>query len=80
MGRIAYTLLLTADEVACLDFVRGRYDWCNVLLDCLNDNVVSMTESDAWQWVEDVLGEDSHFACAAPGFVNKLLDLMEKVE
>lgn len=75
-----YRIKLTADEMAALEFARGRYEWPDMLLaHMLEDGTVAFTESDMWQWVDDVGSEDSPFALASPELASKLQAFVDSV-
>ena len=71
--RIAYRLQLTPSELRAVEFARGRYDWPDMLsAHAADDGTVAFTESEMWQWADDVDSDDSPFTLAAPAFAAKL--------
>lgn len=73
----AYRLHLTPDELRALEFARGRYAWPDMLSAHTAENGgVAFTESEMWQWVDDVDsdagGGHSPFPLASPALSAKL--------
>ena len=68
-----YRIQLTPDELRALEYARGRYAWPDVLLAyAADDGSIALTESEMWQWVDDVDSDDSPFSLASPAFAAKL--------
>lgn len=74
----AYTLALTRQEIGAIEFANGRYEWPNKLMECLNVDTltVEFTETDMWEWNEDVNSDDWWFPLAAPSFQEKLTEFL----
>ncbi len=75
--RIAYRLQLTPGELSALEFARGRYSWPDMLAAHVSDSgLVEFTESEMWQWTDDVdsdaEGGHSPFPLARDPFADKL--------
>jgi len=73
----AYHINFTPEERRALVFASGRYSWPDMLSAHLDENgSVAFTESEMWQWVEDVdrdaEGGHSHFPLASGAFAEKL--------
>jgi hypothetical protein len=73
----AYRILLTPDELRAVEFARGRYAWPDMLsAHAAEDGAVAFTESEMWQWTDDVdsdaEGGHSPFPLASPAFAEKL--------
>jgi hypothetical protein len=74
---IAYRLKLTPDELRAVEFARGRYAWPDMLLaHAAEDGSVAFTESEMWQWIDDVDsdmgGGHAPFPLASGAFAAKL--------
>jgi hypothetical protein len=72
-----YRLNLTPDELRAVEFARGRYAWPDMLsAHADEDGSVAFTESEMWQWTDDVDsdagGRHSPFPLASGAFANKL--------
>lgn len=72
-----YHINLTPDEQRALEFARGRYAWPDMLSAHVDENgAVSFTESEMWQWADDVdsdaEGGHSPFPLASGALVEKL--------
>lgn len=75
--RIAYRMRLTPDEMSAVKFARGRYSWPDMLAaHAAEDGSVAFTESEMWEWCDDVdsdaEGGHAPFPLAAPGLAEKL--------
>ena len=71
--RIAYRIKLTPTELRAVEFARGRYAWPDMLsAHAADDGAVAFTESEMWQWTDDVDSDDSPFTLAAPALAAKL--------
>ena len=71
--RVAYRIKLTPTELRAVEFARGRYSWPDMLsAHAADDGTVAFTESEMWQWTDDVDSDDSPFPLAAPAFAAKL--------
>jgi hypothetical protein len=75
--RIAYRIKLTPSELKAVEFARGRYSWPDMLSQhALDDGSVAFTESEMWQWTDDVdadtEGGHSPFPLASGAFAEKL--------
>ena len=71
--RIAYRLKLTPSEMKAVEFARGRYQWADMLAThAAEDGSIAFTESEMWQWTDDVDSDDAPFPLAAPAFAAKL--------
>ena len=71
--RVAYRIKLTPSELRAIEFARGRYAWPDMLSShAADDGTVAFTESEMWQWTDDVDSDDAPFPLAAPAFVAKL--------
>ena len=78
-----YRIKLTPSELKALEFARGRYSWPDMLAAHAAENgSVAFTESDMWQWCDDVdsdaEGGHSPFPLAAPAFAEKLQNFYDK--
>jgi hypothetical protein len=70
---IAYRIQLTPDELRAVEFARGRYAWPDMLSAHAAENgAVAFTESEMWQWIDDVDDDDSPFPLASGAFAAKL--------
>jgi hypothetical protein len=70
---IAYRIQLTPDELRAVEFARGRYAWPDMLSAHAAENgAVAFTESEMWQWIDDVDDDDSPFPLASGAFAEKL--------
>lgn len=84
-GRIAYTLKLTPSEISAIEFARGRYSWPDQLYENLDldTNTVELTESRAWDWLDDVASDEegghAAFPLASPAFAEKLWRFRDKI-
>jgi len=72
-----YRILLTPDELRAVEFASGRYSWPDMLsAHAAEDGSVAFTESEMWQWADDVdsdaEGGHSPFPLASPVFAEKL--------
>jgi hypothetical protein len=71
--RAAYRIKLTPGELRAVEFARGRYSWPDMLsAHASEDGSIAFTESEMWQWTDDVDADDSPFPLAAPALVDKL--------
>lgn len=78
--RVAYRLQLTPGEVKALEFARGRYSWPDMLIAHVSEGgLVSFSESEMWQWVDDVDSDDSPFSLASASLVDKLQSFRDSV-
>lgn len=80
----AYHILFTPDEVRVIEFAQGRYAWPDVLAAHVDENgAVGLTESEMWQWTEDVdsdaEGGHSPFPLASDAFADKLQRFYDSV-
>lgn len=79
-----YKLELTPVEVSALTFIRGRYQWPEVLIASLVGNTIELNESELWNWVADVETdmENGHspFPLASHEFAEKLWHFYCEVE
>lgn len=78
----AYRILLTPDELRAVEFARGRYAWPDMLsAHAAEDGAVAFTESEMWQWADDVdsdaEGGHSSFPLASPSLAEKLQDFYD---
>ena len=78
----AYRIILTPDELRAVEFARGRYAWPDMLsAHAAEDGAVAFTESEMWQWADDVdsdaEGGHSPFPLASPSLVEKLQDFYD---
>lgn len=72
-SRVAYRIKLTPSELRAVEFARGRYAWPDMLsAHAADDGTVAFTESEMWQWTDDVDSDESPFPLAAPPFAEKL--------
>ena len=60
-----------------VEFARGRYSWPDMLsTHMMEDGSIAFTESEMWQWTDDVdsdtEGDHSPFPLAAPALAEKL--------
>lgn len=73
---VKYVLKLTRDEVNALYFIGARYSWTRVLIECDEERVIMLEESEMWEWQHDVeddmAGGHSPFPMASPAFAEKL--------
>lgn len=74
---IRYRLKLTPSELRAVEFARGRYSWPDMLsAHVAEDGTVAFTESEMWQWCDDVdsdtEGDHSPFPLASDAFAEKL--------
>ena len=70
---VAYRIKLTPSELRAVEFARGRYSWPDMLsAHAADDGTVAFTESEMWQWTDDVDSDDSPFPLAAPALAAKL--------
>jgi hypothetical protein len=68
-----YRLKLTPSELDAVEFARGRYSWADMLSShAAEDGSIAFTESDMWQWCDDVDADDGRFPTAAPNLAWKL--------
>jgi hypothetical protein len=68
-----YRITLTPDERRAIEFASGRYAWPDMLSGHLDeDGAVAFTESEMWQWTDDVDSDDSPFQLASGAFAEKL--------
>ncbi len=68
-----YRLKLSPSELSAVEFARGRYSWADMLAaHATEDGLVAFTESEMWQWTDDVDEDDARFPLAAPAFAAKL--------
>jgi hypothetical protein len=68
-----YRIKLSPSELKAVEFARGRYAWPDMLsTHAADDGSVAFTESEMWQWTDDVDSDDSPFSLAAPAFAGKL--------
>ncbi len=72
-----YRIKLTPDELRALEFARGRYAWPDMLsAHAAEDGSVAFTESEMWQWTDDVdsdaEGGHAPFPLASDALVAKL--------
>ena len=84
LPRVAYRLKLTPSEVSAVEFARGRYEWPDMLAAHMaEDGSVAFTESEMWQWVDDVesdeAGGHSPFPLASRTLAGKLQDFRDSV-
>ena len=75
--RIGYRIKLTPSEMRAVEFARGRYAWPDMLsAHAAEDGSVAFTESEMWQWTDDVdadtEGGHSPFPLASDAFAEKL--------
>jgi len=76
-SRVAYRLQLTPSELRAVEFARGRYAWPDMLAaHASEDGSVAFSESEMWQWTDDVdsdaEGGHSPFPLAAAALAEKL--------
>lgn len=77
--RAAYRLKLTPSEMKAVEFARGRYGWPDMLsAHAAEDGTVAFTESEMWDWTDDVDLDDSPFPLASPAFAAKLQDFYDE--
>lgn len=74
---IRYRLKLTPSELRAVELARGRYSWPDMLsAHVAEDGAVAFTESEMWQWCDDVdsdtEGDHSSFPLASDAFAEKL--------
>lgn len=75
-----YRIQLTPAEMAAVHFAQGRYSWADMLAShAAEDGSVAFTESEMWQWVDDVDEDDGLFPLAAPALASKLGDFHSSV-
>lgn len=72
-----YRIKLTSSEMKAVEFARGRYSWPDMLAaHAAEDGSIAFTESEMWQWTDDVdsdmEGGHSPFPLASPAFADKL--------
>lgn len=70
-----YRIKLTPDELRAVEFARGRYAWPDMLaVLAAEDGSVAFTESEMWQWVDDVDSDagSGHFPLASGALAAKL--------
>jgi hypothetical protein len=72
-----YRITLAPDERRALEFASGRYAWPDMLSGHLDeDGAVAFTESEMWQWTDDVdsdaEGGHSPFSLASGALAEKL--------
>lgn len=72
-----YRIKLTPSEMRAVEFARGRYAWPDMLaVHTAEDGSIAFTESEMWQWTDDVdsdtEGGHSPFPLAAEAFADKL--------
>lgn len=72
-----YRIKLTPSEMRAVEFARGRYAWPDMLsAHAAEDGSVAFTESEMWQWADDVdsdaEGGHDPFPLASPAFADKL--------
>ncbi len=73
-----YRIKLTPSELDAVQFARGRYEWADMLAaHAAEDGSIALTESEMWQWCDDVDSDDGKFSLAAPALVSKLEDFYE---
>jgi len=75
--RIAYRIKLSPSEMKAVEFASGRYGWPDMLsAHAAEDGSVAFTESEMWQWADDVdadtEGGHSPFPLASPALADKL--------
>ncbi len=71
--RTLYRIRLTPAEMSAVEFARGRYGWADMLsAHAAEDGSVAFTESEMWQWTDDVDEDDARFPLAAPALAAKL--------
>lgn len=75
--RIAYRIKLTPSEMRAVEFARGRYEWPDMLAaHAAEDGSIAFTESEMWQWTDDVdadtAGGHSPFPLASDALAEKL--------
>ncbi len=68
-----YRLKLTPSELDAVEFARGRYAWADMLAaHAAEDGSIAFTESEMWQWADDVDEDDARFPLASPALASKL--------
>jgi len=72
-----YRIKLTPSEMRAVEFARGRYAWPDMLsAHAAEDGSIAFTESEMWQWTDDVdsdaEGGHSPFPLASSAFADKL--------
>lgn len=68
-----YRIKLTPAEMDAVEFARGRYEWPDMLAaHAAEDGSVAFTESEMWQWTDDVDSDDAPFPLASPTLAAKL--------
>ena len=72
-----YRIKLTPAELRAVEFARGRYSWPDMIsAHAADDGSVAFTESEMWQWTDDVdsdaEGGHSPFPLASGAFAAKL--------
>lgn len=82
--RIAYRLQLTPSELSAVEMARGRYAWPDMLSAHASENgAIAFTESDMWQWNDDVdsdaEGGHSPFPMASGSLAAKLEAFRDKI-
>lgn len=79
-----YRIKLTPSEMSAVEFARGRYEWPDMLAaHVAEDGSIAFTESEMWQWVDDVdsdaEGGHSPFPLASRSLASKLQDFRDSV-
>jgi hypothetical protein len=73
-----YRIKLSPSELDAVEFARGRYDWADMLAKhAAEDGSIAFTESDMWQWCDDVDADDAQFPLASPALAHKLESFYE---
>ncbi len=72
-----YRIQLTPAELRAVEFAQGRYAWPDMLsAHAADDGSIAFTESEMWQWVDDVdsdaEGGHAPFPLASGAFAEKL--------
>jgi len=81
--RIAYRLQLTPSDIRAIEFASGRYSWPDMLISHMTDGgLVTFTESEMWQWCDDVdddtKGGHSPFPLASPALASWLQNFYDE--
>lgn len=87
---MTYTLTLTADERAALDWVGGRYAGSSAVRsivsgvvgdawDSPDDVAAEISESQAWEISEAASTDDGHWPCLDRELRDKLDDLVDSI-
>jgi hypothetical protein len=81
--RVAYRLQLTPSEMRAVEFARGRYAWPDMLAAHAAENgAVAFTESEMWQWCDDVdsdaEGGHAPFPLASGALATKLQNFYDE--